>query len=271
MTHASLQGHQSRINSLDYSKDGKFIVSGSDDGTARIWDLDTNSHKVLETKTTGGKNIALSSVSVSHDGRLVAAGCMDSIIRIWNVQTGYLVERLRGHGDSVRSVAFTPDGSGLISGSSDNKIKRWDLTPFLQCDAYMEPLQPATSSAPVSVSAPERSMTIPAKGDGERGSVCTLTFNGHKGWVRSVAVSHDGQWVLSGSDDKSVLFWDTRNAQAQFALHGHKRWVRSVDMSSTGDIFATGGFDGVTRICELFKCMLSRAINSDYAQGNTII
>ena len=192
------------------------------------------------------------SVSVSHDGRLVAACCEDSIIRIWDVQTGYLVERLRGHGDSVRSVAFTPDGSGLISGSSDNKIKRWDLTPFLKCEARMEPLPAATSSAPVSASAPERGMAVPANELGERGSVCTLTFNGHNRFVNSLAVSHGGQWVLSGSDDKSVLFWDARNAQAQFALHGHRSFVMSVDMSSTGDIFATGDYDGVTRICELF-------------------
>ena len=95
-------------------------------------------------------------------------------------------------------------------------------------------------------------MTVPAREGGERGSVCTVTFDGHKNWVFSAAASHDGKWVVSGSFDKSVLFWDARNAQAQFALHGHNRWVNSVDVSSTGDIFATGGLDGVTRICELF-------------------
>ena len=178
---------------------------------------------------------------------------MDSIIRIWDVQTGNLVERLRGHGYSVFSVAFTPDGSGLISGSIDKKVKRWDLTPFLECEERMEPLQPATSSAPVSASALGRSVADPAKEGGERGSVCTMTFNDHKNWVLSAAVSHDGQWVVSGSRDESVLFWDARNAQAQFALHGHEDWVRSVDMSSTGEIFATGGYDGITRICELFQ------------------
>ena len=192
------------------------------------------------------------SVSVSHDERLVAAGCWDSIIRIWDVQTGNLVERLRGHGDWVRSVAFTPDGRGLISGSADKKVKRWDLTSFLECDAHMEPLPPATSSVPIPASAPGPSATVPAKEGGERGSICTLTFDGHKDCMRSVAVSHDGEWVVSGSDDESVLFWDARNAQAQFSLHGHKSLVWSVDVSSTGDIFATGDDDGVTRICELF-------------------
>ena len=187
-------------------------------------------------------------VSVAHDGSLVAAGGEDSIIRIWGVQTGHLVERLRGHGDWVRSVAFTPDDRGLISGSGDFKVKRWNLTSFLECDARMEPLPPAMSSA----SAPERSLAIPAKEGGERGSVCTMTFVGHKDDVKGVAVSYDGLWMVSGSDDKSALFWDARNAQAQFSLHGHTHWIQSVDVSSTGDIFATGDRRGVTRICELF-------------------
>ena len=116
----------------------------------------------------------------------------------------------------------------------------------------MEPLPAATSSAPVSVSAPERSMTVPAKEGGERGSVCSMTFDGHNNWVMTAAVSHDGQWVVSGSVDQSVLFWDARNAQARFALHGHNNSVMSVDVSPTGDILATGGYDRVTRICELF-------------------
>ena len=193
------------------------------------------------------------SVSFSHDGKLVAAGCEDSIIRIWDVQTGCLVERLRGHGESVRSVAFTSDHRGLISGSDDKGIKHWNLTSFLECDVHLEPLLPATSSA----SAPGRGAADPVKRGGERGSVCSLTSNGHKDWVFSTAVSHNRQWVVSGSKDNSVLFWDARNAQAQFALHGHKDWVRSVDMSSTGDIFATGDSEGVTRICELLLMHLT--------------
>ena len=219
--------------------------------------MNTNSHRVLEAKTTGGEDTAVFSVSLSLDGRLVAAGCRDSIIRIWDVQTGYLVERLRGHGFYVLSIAFTLDDRGLISGGNDTKVKCWDLTPFLECDARMEPLPAATSPAPVSASAPKRSAAVPAKEGGERGSVCTMTFDGHKSFVQCASWSHDGQWVVSGSDDKSVLFWNARNAQAQFALHGHKSFIMSVDMSSTGDIFAAGGDDGVTRICELFLMLVT--------------
>ena len=59
----------------------------------------------------------VTSVCISPDGSLVAAGSLDTVVRIWDVQTGKLVERLRGHRDSVYSVAFTPEGRGLVSGS----------------------------------------------------------------------------------------------------------------------------------------------------------
>ena len=195
------------------------------------------------------------SVSISHDGSLVAAGCGDNVIRIWNVQTGHLVERLRGHEDDVNSVSFTPDDRGLISGSGDKTIKRWDLTPFLRCDARMELLPPATVSTPLSASVLDPSVVTPVKESGERGSICTVTFSGHVHYVMGVAVSHDEQWMVSGSYDKSVLFWDARTAQAQISLHAQKGRLYSVDMSPTGELFATGDDDGITRICGLFKVL----------------
>ena len=74
----------------------------------------------------------VTSVCISPNGRLVAASSLDTIVRIWDVQTGQLVERLKGHRDSVYSVVFTPDGSGLVSGSLDKTLKYWDLRPLLR-------------------------------------------------------------------------------------------------------------------------------------------
>ena len=73
----------------------------------------------------------VTSVCISPNGRLVAAGSLDTVVRIWDVQTGLLVDRLKGHRDSVYSVAFTPDGIGLVSGSLDKTLKYWDLRPLL--------------------------------------------------------------------------------------------------------------------------------------------
>jgi glucose repression regulatory protein TUP1 len=215
------------------------IVSGSGDKTTRIWDMETAKAIVLAVTEPDGIDAGVTSVAISPDGKLVAAGSLDTVVRIWDVNTGHLVERLKGHKDSVYSVAFTPDGKGLVSGSLDKTLKHWDLTGLLRNPDRNKPLPaitpagppPGSSSSNPSNPSPSgganAGAVVPASaaakdGYGERGSVCTLNFVGHKDYVLSVAVSHDGQWVVSGSKDRGVQFWESRTAQVQLMLQGHK-------------------------------------------------
>ncbi|TFY70313.1 hypothetical protein EVG20_g2690 [Dentipellis fragilis] len=229
-------GHQQEIYSLDFSLDGRLIVSGSGDKTARIWDMVDGSSKVLAIHETEAVDSGVTSVAISPDGRLVAAGSLDTIVRIWDVQTGALVERLKGHKDSVYSVAFTPDGKGLVSGSLDKTLKYWDVRPMLSGAGGRK-----ESVAGLAVGGGK-------KEGGEKGSACTMNFTGHKDYVLSVAVSHDGQWVVSGSKDRGVQFWDARTATVQLMLQGHKNSVISIDLSPAGSILATGSGDWAARI-----------------------
>jgi glucose repression regulatory protein TUP1 len=67
-------------------------------------------------------------------------------------------------------------------------------------------------------------------------------------FVLSVVFTADNRWVLSGSKDRGVQFWDPRTGLAQFMLQGHKNSVISVSPSPNGDLFATGGGDLRARI-----------------------
>lgn len=208
-------GHEQDIYSLDFSRNGRFVASGSGDRTARVWDLDT-SQQILTLSIEDG----VTTVAISPDGNYVAAGSLDKVVRLWDAKTGYLVERLEGHKDSVYSVAFSPSGKDLYSGSLDNTIKMWEL------------------SSPRGVS----------MGNAPKGGFCKTTFVGHKDFVLSVAPSPDGQWLVSGSKDRCVHFWDPRTAQMQLSLQGHKNSVISVSVSPNGNLFATGSGDCRARI-----------------------
>lgn len=127
------------------------------------------------------------------------------------------------------SVAFTPDARGLVSGSLDKTLKYWDVSR----------LAGGPGGRPNSPGGSKRDSLNGEKKVGGN-SACTMNFSGHKvggrrlgmGWsvadwviqdyVLSVAVSHDGQWVVSGSKDRGVQFWDAKTAIVQLMLQGHK-------------------------------------------------
>lgn len=223
-------GHQQEIYSLDFSLDGRLIVSGSGDKTARIWDMGDGSSKVLTINDPDSLNndAGVTSVAISPNGQLVAAGSLDTVVRIWDVATAQLVERLRGHRDSVYSVAFTPDGKGLVSGSLDKTLKYWDVSGL---SGGVKARKEGQSNGGGTVNGPGQPGGLGlglgvgslVRKDGEKGQgLCTMNFTGHKDYVLSVAVSHDGQWVVSGSKDRGVQFWDARSAVVQCMLQGHK-------------------------------------------------
>ncbi|KAI0743141.1 WD40-repeat-containing domain protein [Daedaleopsis nitida] len=247
------EGHEQDIYSLDFLRDGQLIVSGSGDHTIRIWDMAGDAPcKVCESRLRlpspvkghthplavnilepDSVNAGVPSVCISPDRRLVAADSLDTIVRIWDVQCGQLVDRLKGHGDSVCSVAFTPDGKGLVSGSLDNTLKYWDIRPLLSA----------------------RDPDAAHLNSNGAAQACTMTFRGPKEPVFfSVAVSHDGKWVVSGSKDCGVQFWDVNTAVAQCMLQGHKSSVISIDLSRAGNVLATGSGDRQARICTLTFC-----------------
>lgn len=214
----TFHGHEQDIYSLDFARNGRHIASGSGDRTVRVWDIESGQN-VLTLSIEDG----VTTVAISPDGKLVAAGSLDKSVRVWDASTGYLIERLEGvegHRDSVYSVAFSPNGRDLVSGSLDKTIKMWEL---------------------------HTGRGVPSIAGTTRGK-CIKTFEGHKDFVLSVALTPDGKWVLSGSKDRGVQFWDPVTASAQLMLQGHKNSVISVAPSPTGGLFATGSGDMRARI-----------------------
>ncbi|PVH93751.1 chromatin associated protein, partial [Periconia macrospinosa] len=209
-------GHEAEIYSVDFARNGRFIASGSGDRSVCLWDLDSNSRIAYFPIQDG-----VSSVAISPDNLFVAASSLDNTVPVWDVQSRQLVvcfEDADSHIDSTYSVAFAPSGNRLFSGSLDKTVKMWEFTP--------------TSSL---------SETSPI-------GRCVRTFEGHKDFVFSVAITQDSNWVLSGSKDRTVYFWDPHTGVSHVMLNGHKKSVISVASSPTNGIFATGSGDMCARI-----------------------
>lgn len=172
------QGHFDSMNSLVYSPDGTKIITTADDGKIKVWDIESGFCIVTFTEHTSGvtacefakkgnvlftssldgsirawdliryrnfrtftapTRLSFSCMAVDPSGEVVAAGSLDSFdVHIWSVQTGQLLDQMAGHEGPVSSLAFSPNGNALISGSWDRTARIWSIFSRTQTS---EPLQ----------------------------------------------------------------------------------------------------------------------------------
>jgi len=171
-------------------------------------------------------------VKFNPDGRYIAAGNYDGILRIWNVRTSQLVEKWTVHRSVVRSVAFTKDGKGLVSGGDDT-WKYWDIS-------FLELAEPGYGMTRDSTAGQKSKVTAHTVRHSHVPVQLFLTLSYTHPFVlpsclqndlRSISISPDGQWVASGSGDHTVCIRDLRNNALQCTLKGHKEfngWLISV-------------------------------------------
>lgn len=119
---AKLHGHDGWIRGFALSPDGRRVVSGAMDRTARIWDCATGRQLfVLE-----GHGDEIRACAFSPDGDRVASASADTTLKIWDANDGMELRTLAGHRDKVTFCAFLPDGTRLISAAEDGVVKLWD-------------------------------------------------------------------------------------------------------------------------------------------------
>lgn len=121
------KNHTKKVRCLEFSPDGRSLLSAALDNTVRIWSMRGGSVKIF---VNPDYRRHFKTAAFSPDGKSVAAGNGDGIVRIWDVRTGHLVRRLEGHTGIIYGVAFMPDGKRLVSGSKDNILKCWNIASF---------------------------------------------------------------------------------------------------------------------------------------------
>ena len=119
---ANLAGHKGSVSAVAFSPDGKLVLTGSYDHTARLWDAATGEAVATLTGHTDG----VTAVAFSPDGKRILTGSADRTAMLWDTATGKRLATLAGHGGFVWAVAFSPDGARVITGSNDSTAKLWD-------------------------------------------------------------------------------------------------------------------------------------------------
>jgi WD40 repeat protein len=201
-------GHSNVIHALAFAPDGRTLVTGSEDGTAKIWDVAAERElRTLHAAEAAGA-VSVNAVAYARGGALVATGTSGGQVLVWESATGRLLHVLKGHTGAVTALAFDPTGAVLASASTDHTVRLWD------------PLQGSTSR----------------------------TLAGHRDAVQAVAFSGDGHQLASGSVDKSIKVWDPATGRELFTLSGHADRVVALAFCGPGSTLASGSWDHSVRL-----------------------
>jgi hypothetical protein len=150
-----------------------------------------------------------------------------------------------GHANAVYSVAFSPDGQRIVTGSEDKTAKMWDIQMGKELQAFKGHAGPVFSVA----FSPDGHRIVTGSGD-KTAKLWDVpsgkelqTFKGHEGLVSAVALSPDGRRIVTGSTDKTAKLWDVQAGKELLTFKGHALTVKSVVFSSDGKRIVTGSND----------------------------
>jgi WD40 repeat protein len=219
----------SEVLAVVTSQDGKFFVTGHQDGKVRLWD--TQDGQLIHTYS--GHSGSVNTVAIAPDGDWLVSGSEDNKIKRWDVKTNLCLFTYSGHSGSVNTVAIAPDGDWLVSGSEDNKIKRWDVSTNECIQTYIG----HSKSVKALTIAPDGSWFASGSGDktlkrwNTETAACLNTYSGHEYVVHTIALATDGTWLMSGSRDNTLKQWETKTANCIYTYTGSQYRVRAVAIS----------------------------------------
>ena len=246
-TTVQVRGHTDWVSSADFSPDGQYLVTASQDGSARVWETATG----VSIADLLGHTDSVLKARFSSDGRFVATASMDRTVRIWDIAAGI---QLRGHTDWVTSAAFDRTGQHVVTTSWDGTAGIWNAGS----GERIRQIAPGIGGLNKAAFSPDGQFVVTGgvNGFARTWKIATgeaqHTLLGHTIELFTVAYSHDGSKIITaGGADGLVKIWNAETGKEESSLRPHGDLVTSATFSPDDRFILTTGGDQRAQVLNL--------------------
>ncbi|MDR3301898.1 MAG: caspase family protein [Spirochaetaceae bacterium] len=258
----TLSGHEDEIYSVDFSADGKYLVSASGDRTVKVWDAASGAL----VRSRGGFSGDVIAARFSPEGRYIAA--VDTAlfaIYVWDWRGEGESALIRGFSAAVRHTVYSPDGQSIAASCDDGTVKVWDVRSGRELREFV-----GTRGERIhAVFSPDGALLAASSYDGTvriwdfTSGALLRTIDGGAGYLFTLSFSPDGKRIACGSGwwsmfgfepptgysaQNDVHIWDVGSGKKLLTLKGHGVRVNAVFFSPDGRLIVSGARDRSVKV-----------------------
>jgi striatin 1/3/4 len=260
----TLLSHFLGVRSLQFHPSKSILLSSSEDGTMKLWNL--KKKKQIENEpmyTYRGHQGAVLSVLFNGENQPISAG-VDGEIKIWNLPpssddiyksygsaTPFLKESLKGHQDSIWSLSMNEKSQNLLSASSDKTIKLWNLEKMRELKTFsLENIPTFVSNVDLNkfLFSDVNSNLILKDMETEKD---IWTASSENSSIYQFIIHPTLPLIITAHDNKMIKFWDAQSGKMINEIVGHKDAVTCLSMDPNGQVFLSGSHDNSIRMWDI--------------------